>query len=971
MQTIWKLVSLAVVVGVGVLVVMQAQKQLVNTPELAGGEEASSQDTPASEAGELAENDGLAAPDQSEPDLVDFDAEPTISRRGEPGSAGTKTPQRSRKAPPTLAEDEDPFQLVENAAHDGAGRNARPATRAPIGHDERPFRDATLDKPRLDSESDLAATPGKSTSHARPGGAPLAEDDDPFSGSAPSRPGVLREPIDDDGGPSLRLTEDRGDDAAEFSTRSQPAAEGRPPSLRLSSQHEEPASVPPRRLMTVGNDESSPLADDDDENLGLAKTSSGSKPKQPTTTAEAADDDLPFVRKGPAKIPSGLGADDREVEPKRLADESLDAEPESDPLLDRASRKKRPAAIEPPPDDKITDDLADIIPRRQRPSAGSKAAGSGLTDEPEAIMPESQPALADEDPFAKDESIGVVRPAPRREEPLAEPTIPAEPAIAPLDDGEAITRPDRAELDLANPAHNALDDEEIVPLPGPARRRSAGLDERRTDAEDRLIESDTAAMSPPAAPPRPAERPKVSIRKIAPASATLGRPMVYQIVVRNNGTVPAYRVAVEDQVSDGVQIDGSIPQALLDGQRLVWKLGTIEPAAEKKISVRVIPRSEGTIGGVATVNFTPDPGEHAAGGARLQFTLDAPTAATLGTPVPFRFKVANIGRKEATAVVIRDVLPSALRHPDGDDLEYEIGALPAGQSREIELVLTAAQAGRIVNRAVVTADGNLTEESSVTVEVSGPQLSAARQGPRRLFPQKQGKYTNTITNPGLNPVPDVHVVETVPAGLEFVEASDNGAYDPARRTITWKFDSLAAGQSRSVHSTLRATARGAQVSVVRAYDSTGASGETVETAHVSGVPALRIEIGEIPPLVEPGEEIKVPVRVVNRGNDAATEIRASVLVPAQLQFVSATAQVENADTSGGKPVAINPRGARNVQEIRFAPIPRLEPGHEATLELTLSARTAGDARIEVAVRCEQIEEPIRRDDMTRIARASE
>src|SRR5205807_2125020 len=102
--------------------------------------------------------------------------------------------------------------------------------------------------------------------------------------------------------------------------------------------------------------------------------------------------------------------------------------------------------------------------------------------------------------------------------------------------------------------------------------------------------------------------------------------------------------------------------------------------------------------------------------------------AALGTPIEFSFRVKNVGPVAATGVTIRDVLPAALRHPDGDDLEYNLGQVPPGKTREVTLTLTAAQAGPTVNRVVVTADGNVTEEAHVELDVIGPNLNVARDG---------------------------------------------------------------------------------------------------------------------------------------------------------------------------------------------------------------------------------------------------
>jgi uncharacterized repeat protein (TIGR01451 family) len=472
------------------------------------------------------------------------------------------------------------------------------------------------------------------------------------------------------------------------------------------------------------------------------------------------------------------------------------------------------------------------------------------------------------------------------------------------------------------------------------------------------------------APPR-APLPQLAIEKTAPPTAVLGQPMIYQIVVRNSGTVPAQQVVVEDLVPGSVKLDGTIPQAQLKNDRLIWKLGTLKAGQEKKIAVRVVPQSEGTIGTVATVNFSPVAQPPAnADGPRLKFEVEAPRKAAVGTPVEFNFRVRNVGPVAATGVTIRDVLPAALRHTDGDDIEYVIGQLAAGKTREVKLVLTAAQAGPTVNRAVVVADGNVSEETEVQLDVVGPALSVARSGPKRLFPDKTGRYANTVTNLGASQVADVKIVEVIPAGLEFVEAADGGAYNAARRSVTWAIKALYPGESKTVKLVLRAAARGSQISVVRASDAGGASGETVGTTHVAGVPALSIEIGELSSLIEVGETIKVSVRIVNRGSDSAANVRASVAVPPGMQFVSASGPVDHRKVM----VAGSGEGeqtAPNSAEIEFAPIRAIDPRADATFELTFKARHAGPARVQVQARCDQLTEPIRREEVTNVVTAEQ
>ena len=44
-----------------------------------------------------------------------------------------------------------------------------------------------------------------------------------------------------------------------------------------------------------------------------------------------------------------------------------------------------------------------------------------------------------------------------------------------------------------------------------------------------------------------------------------------------------------------------------------------------------------------------------------------------------------------------------------------------------------------------------------------------------------------------SPAGYVEVVDTLPAGLEFVSAADNGTYDPASRSVVWRLGALPQG----------------------------------------------------------------------------------------------------------------------------------------------------------------------------------
>jgi uncharacterized repeat protein (TIGR01451 family) len=333
--------------------------------------------------------------------------------------------------------------------------------------------------------------------------------------------------------------------------------------------------------------------------------------------------------------------------------------------------------------------------------------------------------------------------------------------------------------------------------------------------------------------------------------------------------------------------------------------------------------------------------------ATLRFELLAAERATLGQPVPFTFRVTNTGRTDATGVVIRNVLPAALRHSDGDDLEYAVGTLPAGRTKEVTLSVTAAQAGKIVNQAVVTADGGVSVQAEAAVLVQSATIDVARSGPKRLFPKKNGRFINIVTNPTSQPMLGVTVTETIPAGVEYIGSSPEGDYNPARRSVTWNIDRLAARESRTFEITLASNETGSKVSVVRAFDSTGASGEKVATTSVVGAASLTIEVTDGVSPLEVGESVTYRIKLSNRGTDVATNVRTLATIPIGMQLTQIGGQL---------------RFRQTANRIEFEPIARLDPGGSTLATITLRATRPGDIRLHAQVSSDQMPTPLTHEE---------
>ena len=418
--------------------------------------------------------------------------------------------------------------------------------------------------------------------------------------------------------------------------------------------------------------------------------------------------------------------------------------------------------------------------------------------------------------------------------------------------------------------------------------------------------------------------------------------------MKNLGTSEARDVVVEDRIPKGTKLSGTIPRTELTGKRMIWRMGNIAPNEQRKISIKVIPLEAGEIGSVATVNFVSEAAaETVVTAPRIEFELSAPRDVRLGQLVPFHFKVRNVGTGEARGIMIRDLIPEGLSHGAGNDLEYEVGRLPAGKSRELTLDLKAVKIGPTVNRAVVVGEGGLSVKAEAAIEVSGTKVVLSRSGPPRRYLDRPAIYSNTLTNDSKYAVEGVVVVETVPAGMEFAGASHGGQFNEGSRTIAWRIDRMTAGETCVVKSKLVPKATGTQTSTVRVSVPNGEPAEATSETVVEGFAALSVDVAGADGPVDVGEKVTLRINARNKGSLAATNVIVTVDIPAEMTILSVRGPGKH---------------TQEGSQLRFGPMPTLEGRTAATCELVLQAKKRGDSRLHVSLRADQIDRPLTREE---------
>jgi uncharacterized repeat protein (TIGR01451 family) len=449
------------------------------------------------------------------------------------------------------------------------------------------------------------------------------------------------------------------------------------------------------------------------------------------------------------------------------------------------------------------------------------------------------------------------------------------------------------------------------------------------------------------------QSPQVTIQKAAPAEIQVGRPAIFKTVVRNTGMIPAGQVEVLDQVPKGTRLLNTTPRAT-QGERgeLLWKLGTLRPGEESAVEMELMPIAEGEIGSVATVHFGADASAKTIS-TRPQIAVQttAPGQVLIGEKVNLTITISNPGTGVATGVVLEEHLPAGLQHAAGSELEYEIGVLKPRESKKLELQLIAAAAGPVTNLLTVRADGNLRTEDRLQLDIVAPQLDIAMEGPKKRYLEREAVYQVSISNPGTAPAQGVELAAYLPPGLKFVRANNQGHYDEASRAVFWKLEQLPSQVTGSVELVALPVEAGQQSIKLRGAAQRVQPVEKEQPVIVEGIAAVLFQVADTVDPIEIGGESAYEIRVTNQGSKAASNVRLSAVLPAELQPLAADGPT---------------RYAVQGNTVVFEGLARLAPKAETVYHLRVKGLRPGDLRARFQLLTDDMQSPVTKEESTQV-----
>ena len=380
----------------------------------------------------------------------------------------------------------------------------------------------------------------------------------------------------------------------------------------------------------------------------------------------------------------------------------------------------------------------------------------------------------------------------------------------------------------------------------------------------------------------------VNIPEIIPAkdvnntTPNFGDKVEYTITVNNNANKDAKQVVIVDTLGKGLKFINASHNGKYDEstRTITWiiDLGAGESAV---FSVNAAVEAYGNISNTVSVGDKSSSVNIAVPEIIPGKSVDVENP-NFGDTVTYTVVVTNNGVVDAKQVVVRDILDKGLKFvkatgeytfdEDSRTVTWIID-LAKGESQTFYVTAVAEAYGVLINDVTV---GDNTASADVVVPEIIPDKTANITNPN--FGDKVD-YTVTVTNDGMGDANDVVIVDRLGEGLTFVSASDNGVWDPVKRTVTWIVD-LAKGESKVF----------SVIATVVGY------GNVTNSLVVGNKTAgVNVTVPEINPdktanITNPnfGDNVNYTVTVTNDGIGDAKDVVVRDILGEGLKFVSAT-----------------------------------------------------------------------------------
>lgn len=416
----------------------------------------------------------------------------------------------------------------------------------------------------------------------------------------------------------------------------------------------------------------------------------------------------------------------------------------------------------------------------------------------------------------------------------------------------------------------------------------------------------------------------LSLTMWAPETVTAGSNLTYDIVVHNTGPGTATGVTLTDTLPAGVTFVSATPAESCsesEGYVTCW-LGDLSYYENATVSITVRTESPGEIHNTANVSSSGmDPNYYnnqytvfttvTTSSADLSLAMTGPSSpVAFGENLAYSITILNKGPDTATGVNLFDFIPSGASFvsattdhgsctPWSIELYCDIGSLTSGSSATVTVVLEPTAPGVITNTAQVSGteadpdSSNNSASSTVTVVNNTVELNLSMTGPASAPVGSDLSYVLTVTNYGPGPATSVTLTDSPPAGSSVISITPSQGSCSQTPNITCTLGDISYGAAATVSLTIRPTTSGLltnSASVTSNETDTVSSNNTASVStNIIASADLGVTMTGSPNPVVVGANLTYGITVSNDGPSTATNVTLSDTLPANVSFVSASA----------------------------------------------------------------------------------
>ncbi len=452
------------------------------------------------------------------------------------------------------------------------------------------------------------------------------------------------------------------------------------------------------------------------------------------------------------------------------------------------------------------------------------------------------------------------------------------------------------------------------------------------------------------------QSPQLSVEASGPHKVLIGKPATFVIKLRNTGEVAANNVLVTINIPPFAEVAEAQPTAGITRnpsgtehhEPFEWRIARFEAHNRETLTLKIVPRKSIPIDLAVQWTCSPEVTQTLVEvqEPKLAMALSGPAEVHYGQTKIYKLSISNPGNGDAENVTV-SLLPIG-RGAEGT-ASHKIGLLKAGQSKSIEVELTARQAGALTIRAQAYGDGGLRAEAAEPVLVRRANLKLNVEGPKVKFAGTTGLYRVHLVNNGDATAENVQVSAILPPQAKYVSSNASGRAEADRGKVVWLAGNVQPGGERifEVNCALFAPGENRVQVLVTGDDELSIS--AAAHTRVDALADLKLEIRDPQGPIPLGEDAVFEVIIRNRGTKSAEDVDLVVFFSEGLEATSVQG------------------GAHEIGrgQVSFKTIPLVTAGSEIVLRVHARADRAANHVFRAELVCQSLGTKLAAEETTR------